>query len=112
MMNKRFFITEKGRFGAGPGSEDLEHFTRVEEGDEVHLVGGLSVPVVLRPVERVKGGGEKYGNDPAGFSADLKTCVHDEGLVYQLVGPCYVDGIMDGEATKEDGFSSRRIYLR
>jgi len=32
--------------------------------------------------------------------------------VYQLVGPCYVDGIMDGEAMKEDGVSSRRIYLR
>ncbi|RYP53076.1 hypothetical protein DL768_001853 [Monosporascus sp. mg162] len=112
MMNKRFFVTEKGRFGTGTGSEDLEHFTRVEEGDEVHLVGGCSVPVVLRLVGRVKSGGAKYGNDPVGFSADLKTCVHDEGLVYQLVGPCYVGGIMDGEATKQDGFSSRRIYLR
>jgi len=112
MMNKRFFVTEKGRFGAGAGSEDLEHYTRVEEGDEVHLVGGCRVPVILRLARRVKGGEAKYGNDPAAFSADLKTCVHDEGLVYQLVGPCYVDGIMDGEATKEDGFSSRRIYLR
>lgn len=70
------------------------------------------MPVVLRLVGRVKGEGAKYGNDPAAFSADLKTCVHDEGSVYQLVGPCYVDGIMDGEATKEDGFSPRRICLR
>lgn len=112
MMNKRFFVTEKGIYGAGAGSEDLEHFTRVEEGDEVHLVAGCHVPVVLRPVGRIKSGGAKYGNDPAGFSADLKTCAHDEALVYQLVGPCYVNGIMDGEAAKEDGFSSRRIYLR
>jgi hypothetical protein len=41
MMTKRFFVTEKGRFGAGAGSGDLEHFTKVEEGDEVHLVGGV-----------------------------------------------------------------------
>ena len=96
MMNKRFFVTKNRRFGAGAGSEDLEHFTRVEEGDEVYLVQGCRVPVILRLIERGKEGGAKYGNDPAEFSADLKTCVHDEEVVYQLVGPCYVDGIMDG----------------
>jgi hypothetical protein len=112
MINKRFFITEKGRFRAGAGNEDLEHFTRVEERDEVHLVAGCRVTMVLRLVKRVKGGGAKYKNDLAGFSTDLKTCVYDERWVYQLIRPCYIDGIMDGEATKEDGFSSRRIYLR
>ncbi|KAK3989003.1 hypothetical protein QBC44DRAFT_381812 [Cladorrhinum sp. PSN332] len=118
MMNKRFFVTERGRFGAGAGSQDLEHFTRVEEGDEVHLLAGCPVPVLLRPIGRIKGGGTEssiigmYGNDPAAFSADLKACVHEEGLVYQLVGPCYVDGIMDGEGAREDGVCLRRVYLR
>ncbi|KAK5656883.1 hypothetical protein OQA88_4434 [Cercophora sp. LCS_1] len=112
MMNRRFFATEKGRFGSGLGSEDVAHFTRVEDGDEGHLVAGSCVPVILRPVERPKEGGAKYGNDPAAFSADLKTCVHDQGMVYQLVGPCDVDGVMDGEATKEVGFFPMTVYLR
>ncbi|KAK4222693.1 hypothetical protein QBC38DRAFT_489218 [Podospora fimiseda] len=116
MMNKRFFVTEKGRFGAGPGSNDMEHFTRFEEGDEVHLLAGCKVPVILRSVKSLKGEGKKgsehYGNDPVAFSADLETCVHEEELVYQLVGPCYVDGIMNGEAAREEGVSLRKIYLR
>lgn len=107
MMNRRFFVTERGRFGTGGGSGHLDHFNRVVEGNEVHLVTGCRVPVLLRPVKDVLSGEEKYGNDPAAFSANLDTCVH-ENSVYQLVGTCYVHGIMDGEATEETGFSPKK----
>ncbi|KAH6639822.1 hypothetical protein C7974DRAFT_389260 [Boeremia exigua] len=112
MMYRRLFVSEKGRFGSGAGNNDSEHFTRVEVGDEVHVIKGFRLPIVLRPIVSVKRGGLQYGNDPTAFSADLESCVHDEDVVYQLVGPCFIDGLMDGEATEAEGFSTKRIHLR
>ncbi|KAJ1337193.1 HET domain-containing protein [Microdochium nivale] len=58
-------------------------------GDQIAVVPGLPVPLVVRPVVL-------SGGDP-----DERT--------YQLVGECYVHGIMDGE--KADANSCQRIVL-
>lgn len=63
---RRFFHTEQGFIGSGP--------TLLKEGDEIFIIPGMAVPLVLRP--------------------------HSQH--YQLVGPCYVHGIMDGEAIGDD----------
>ncbi|KAE8447897.1 hypothetical protein EG329_010126 [Mollisiaceae sp. DMI_Dod_QoI] len=68
--HRRFFITDHGSFGLGPGS--------IEAGDEVWVVCGGKMPLVLRTREM----DWQAGND-----------AH-----YTLVGDCYVDGIMDGGA--------------
>ncbi|OQU97633.1 hypothetical protein CLAIMM_03533 [Cladophialophora immunda] len=60
---RRLFLTAAGHIGLGPGE------TRV--GDSVCIVGGSSMPLILRP---------RNGEDST------------------FVGPCYVDDIMDGEA--------------
>ena len=72
---RAFFITEKGYFGIGPpGGRD---------GDCVCLLGGCSVPVVLR----------KMGEE------------------WEIVGECFVCGIMDGEVVQMRG-KMERFVLR
>jgi hypothetical protein len=60
--NRRFGTTEKGTVGIFPSNARV--------GDQICILFGCSVPVVLRP----------------------------QGQVFQLVGECFVYGIMDGEA--------------
>ena len=63
--NRRLFTTQNGdTWGAAPSSAELE--------DEVYVLRGCSVPVVLRHL----------------------------GDRYELVGECYCQGVMDGEAEK------------
>ncbi|KAN0108649.1 Heterokaryon incompatibility protein (HET) domain containing protein [Hyaloscypha variabilis] len=66
---RRFFITKKGYFGMGPAE--------LSEGDQVYILAGGKVPLVLRPVS---------GSQPDTF---------------ELVGDCYIHGVMDGEAVIE-----------
>ncbi|KAK0662071.1 putative heterokaryon incompatibility protein [Cercophora samala] len=73
------FRTEEGHFGSGPRN--------IEVGDEVWVVLGSLVPLVLRRVPE----GDKYR---------------------KLVGYGYVHGIMDGEAAPgADGEGKRELYL-
>jgi len=73
---KVFFRTEHGHFGSGP------HDT--SKGDEVHVVFGSSVPLVLR---RLDGAGNRGLVPSEVEETDCRT----------LVGHAYVHGIMDGE---------------
>lgn len=66
---RRFFVTKKGYFGIGPAE--------LEEGDEIYILAGGKVPLVLRPLP------ESQPN------------------TFELVGDCYVHGVMDGEAVTE-----------
>lgn len=50
-------------------------------GDLICVVRGLSVPVILRPME------SKFG-------------VVDEGDLYTFVGPAHVQGLVDGEVAR------------
>jgi hypothetical protein len=73
-LGRRFFITKKGYFGIGPAE--------LEEGDEIYILAGGKVPLVLRPSP------ESQPN------------------TFELVGDCYVHGVMDGEAVTERTQSS------
>jgi hypothetical protein len=68
-LGRRFFVSKKGYFGVGPAE--------LEEGDEIYILAGGSVPFVLRPSP------ESQPN------------------TFELVGDCYVHGVMDGEAVTE-----------
>ncbi|KAI3324641.1 HET-domain-containing protein [Xylariaceae sp. AK1471] len=71
--NRHFFTTENGYMGIGP--------VGVKPGDEVWSLIGGHVPFVLRPADH-----------------HLGRSIH--GLSFQMVGECYVHGIMNGEAWK------------
>jgi hypothetical protein len=85
VCNKRkFYFTKKGFFGLGPGA--------LREGDFVAVLLGADVPFVIREVvdsddesqeERMR------ANKPVPM--DRK---------FQLIGECYVDGLMQGQAVK------------
>ncbi|KAK3698212.1 hypothetical protein LTR37_017037 [Vermiconidia calcicola] len=61
------------KLSMGPGGECCVLHPDVEEGDGIFVIAGCSVPLALRPVRGTTG-------------------------QYQLVGPAYVHGAMDGEA--------------
>lgn len=78
---RRFFITEKGRFGLGPW--------RLKKADVVCILFGGETPLILRPVQNPK-----------------KTRLLDEEediprVYHRLVGEAYVDGLMHYEGSME-----------
>ena len=77
---RRFFITEAGFFGIGPGI--------LEEKDMVAVVLGHDVPVVLREKSKLRR--------------------HADG--YVLLGDCYVHGIMSGEVLRSHGREEMRDF--
>ncbi|PQE15101.1 Heterokaryon incompatibility protein [Rutstroemia sp. NJR-2017a BVV2] len=84
MGNQLFFITEGDFIGLGPRT------TRV--GDAVWIACGGNMPLILRPAEESNSG-----------SSDWQPR-------YALVGDCYVDGCMDGEAA--DGLGNDPVEVR
>ncbi|KAI4147776.1 MAG: hypothetical protein L6R39_003010 [Caloplaca ligustica] len=75
---KTFFVSNTDLVGMGPYC--------LEYGDRVVIVQSSTVPLMLRSARRT--------------SYDVSRESLTE--VYQLVGTCFVDGIMDGEAVLED----------
>ncbi|KAM3067068.1 hypothetical protein ACMFMG_011741 [Clarireedia jacksonii] len=74
-----FGVTEAGMMGLFPVGGKV--------GDEVALVFGMGVPVLVRMVEQDKQEKEKVNKKNAGEKRQL----------HELIGPAYVHGIMDGE---------------
>ena len=72
-MLRRFYMTSKGYMGIGP--------VDVRIGDQVYVLVGGNVPFLLRHQD-----GGTDGSNPS------KVCG------WELVGDCYLHGIMDGEA--------------
>jgi hypothetical protein len=88
-INRRFFVTEKGRFGLGPWN--------VKRGDAVCILLGGKTPFILRrckdstfETRRVLG------------SRPLERC-------YKLVGEAFVDGLMYYEGSMKDDVASGKI---
>jgi len=75
--NRKFVVTEKGRFGFAP----LE----VLAGDLVAILDGGRVPYILRP--------DAMGREHRGVDGVSNTC-------YNILGDSYIHGIMQGEAPK------------
>ncbi|KAF4988846.1 hypothetical protein FGRMN_9520 [Fusarium graminum] len=72
---RRFFITEKGRFGMG--------YPNIESGDRVWILSGGRTPYILKRAAR-----------------DLEM-VDGSVSIYHFAGEAYVHGVMYGEAVKE-----------
>lgn len=85
-MGCRLFVTSTGYMGLGPSSTVV--------GDSVYVLVGGCTPFVLRP---------------AGES-DIPSIGHKQ--CHQLIGDCYVHGLMDGEAMERYRGSEQEIYLQ
>jgi hypothetical protein len=85
---RKFCVMEGGRMGVVPPE------TRV--GDQVRIVMGAQTPFVLRPAEGAGVGGDGQGTG--------EKC-------YELVGECYVHGMMDGEGVTDGYAAAEKIIL-
>ena len=74
---RKFFLTKKGFFGLGPGA--------MRKGDWVAVLLGADVPFILREIDAEL----RPPNEP--FAPDVR---------FQLVGECYVEGLMTGGGVK------------
>lgn len=128
---RSFFLTEAGRMGLGPPT--------CQKGDEVYLLSGSRVPMILRAsgikkkcrgkaVERLVLSAEEANNSiVAGQQSSARTlkdhekakeirCDEDHLNCFALVGDAYVHGMMDGNLVSGGDFSAsptatRPIYL-
>ncbi|KAL4924040.1 HET domain-containing protein [Aspergillus undulatus] len=77
---------------------------KAKKGDKVCIINGCSVPILLREAIPADVGGDDGGMDwqdghnqrPNGRD---KPRTHD-AVYYEMIGECYVHGMMDGEASK------------
>jgi hypothetical protein len=81
MTESPLCVTTKGYIGIIP--------LATKPGDIIAVLAGARVPLVIRPTEHPSGGEEAY----------------------RLIGPCYIPGIMDGEAYPEDQAQLEPICL-
>ena len=80
-MIMSFFVAEEGHIGLGPAT--------CEVGDQLAVLVGCPTPLVLRKArDRIQ-----------------------RRDAYQLVGPCYLYGIMNGEAFKDGADAINDLYL-
>lgn len=87
VRNRGIFITESGALGTGS--------RRMQPGDDVHVLIGSSVPLILRPYqpsEKKKAGCPSSNQIPS----------------YTVIGECYLHGFMDGEALENGGAEGMR----
>ncbi|ORY13402.1 heterokaryon incompatibility protein-domain-containing protein [Clohesyomyces aquaticus] len=68
-IGRRFCVTANGYIGIVPAG--------IQEGDRICVICGATVPFVLRPTSKLGDG---------------------DSEAFQLVGDCYIDGLMGGEA--------------
>ncbi|KAF2799736.1 hypothetical protein K505DRAFT_370778 [Melanomma pulvis-pyrius CBS 109.77] len=80
---RRLFLTLNGFIGLGPDS--------VREGDDVTVLSGGDVPFLLRPITDLE-------SSPEVENTSLPVELPSLGQRHLLVGECYVEGLMHGEA--------------
>lgn len=86
VCNKRkFFFTKKGFFGIGPGA--------LQKGDFIAILLGADAPFVIREVVA----DDDNGAESARMVANAPIPMDRK---FRLVGECYVDGMMQGQAIK------------
>ena len=108
---RKLFTNSIGRLGTGNASLDhpIYHHMEIKVGNEFHVAFGNNIPFLLRPVVDLVSTGRLRGEQPC--SRESMTCHHGIELVYQLIGICYVDGIMDGEAMDDTIFQKAQIFF-
>ena len=109
---RRLFVTSNGWLGTGVASleDDTSDFMNVDVGDEIHVALGSKVPFVLRPVGAEASMAETQKRTP--LSATPRACHHGCERVYRMVGTCYVQGIMDGQAMDDATLEKGQILIR
>lgn len=87
--DRRFIISKSGRMGIAPKMALLTS----PAADQIFVVLGSNAPLVLRPVgsRSISGVGER--------------------LCYELIGDCYLHGIMDGEAMHDFETKKETLYI-
>lgn len=94
-IERRFAITQTGRIGLVPA--------HTKRGDVVCILFGAQTPLVLRPESR-------QGNEVT-ITAPFSQSDCAGAPRYQLVGECYIHGVMRGEMSETlDEGSSIRLY--
>ncbi len=91
--NKVFGVTMEGSIGLFPSKTQI--------GDRVVLFAGGTMPYLLRPAS------------PSQRSSYLlrTPCLRRNGVVYHLVGPCYVYGLTDTDERAKHSSSHHEILL-
>ena len=87
-VERNIFTTEEGYLGNGPKG--------MQAGDEVWILNGGRIPMILRLSKASKA------------ISELKL---EAAPFYTLVGDCYVDGIMDGEAADTRDNNAVDIFI-
>ncbi|KAK4107643.1 hypothetical protein N656DRAFT_802552 [Canariomyces notabilis] len=103
VFSRRFCATSQNRLGWVPVS--------ARAGDVICVLDGVKLPVVLRPLSK-KGNEhveEEAGTGSTAIPVSSKRFSGGSSSRYQLIGPCYIDGIMHGELMK--GRPSEGNYL-
>ncbi|CAH0057916.1 unnamed protein product [Clonostachys solani] len=84
LIKRKVFLTEEGYLGIA-SREILER-------DEIFILPGSSVPIVLRPTS-------------------LPNSVRDENTHYKVVGDCFIHGFMDGEVVNSASFKMQDLVI-
>jgi hypothetical protein len=94
---RTLFITEEGHIGLGPTTTKL--------GDEVCVILGCSVPLMLRShdvLQDHRQGQSHLGTRLEAPSRGVSRRTHHR--YHRLIGECYFHGFMDGEAVSKEGW--------
>ncbi|KAL4885473.1 heterokaryon incompatibility protein-domain-containing protein [Aspergillus karnatakaensis] len=81
-----------------------------KKGDQVCIINGCSVPILLREVESSRK--QQHLETESHHQPD--GCIHEPGTCYEMIGECYVHGMMDGEAKavqRPRGIKNQWFYL-
>jgi hypothetical protein len=96
LTNNRLFVTSKGYMGFGPRD--------IRSGDRIAIFNGCHMPYVVRPAGKVKCKGKMKYKGKVDVKEKMKNKKEklkrkEEPLkrALQVIGPCYLQGIMEGE---------------
>lgn len=102
-------------------SQDRGHglcYPTCRPGDQVWVLHGSTVPFVLRPIyvdtsveASILRPSEAYIRDSIGSIVGVEGDLKPRTGHYQLIGDCYYDGFMDGEALDDEKHPAEHILL-
>jgi hypothetical protein len=106
-QSRKLFTTASQRVGLGIATVHGD-MREVMMGDEVFLLQGCNVPVVLRPLSTSD---VEQPDGPSNFSPTSRSSAKAISRRYAFIGTSYVHGIMDGEAYLEHNEKLVDIHL-
>ncbi|KAF4985023.1 hypothetical protein FDECE_16885 [Fusarium decemcellulare] len=103
--DRHIFVTEGGRIGVGPRG--------TTEGDQVTVLAGSKVPLLLRQCGNVSCGASKVEQllPSLGEKTTSEMVCDATHEAYMVVGDAYVYGVMDGEVEMQEDGQLQSIFL-